>query len=156
MVSSLSESWRWTQRLVPPARVDLDAALRDLPGVPDPTVENRELALPVARRARHLAQLPRLRLRHGQPDRPNAPHLELQIARRGAPRRAERCRRSGAGEQCSQVITAGGHASVLLHRANFTGGRGSSPLAKLEATPTAEAIRRAAEQEERTAKRRRA
>ncbi len=82
---------RWSERLVPPARVDLDPTLRDLPGVPDAAIENRLLAMPVARRARHLAQLPRLRLRHGQRDRSNAPHLELQIACRRAPRRAE-CR----------------------------------------------------------------
>src|SRR5918999_1142558 len=105
----------WAQRLVPPACVDLDPALRDLPGVPDPAVENRELAVPVSCRTRDLAQLPCLRPRHGQPDRPNASHLDLQIARRRTPRRAERLRGSSTGEQSSQVIAGGGHVRPYFY-----------------------------------------
>ena len=100
------------ERAIPPALVDLHAALRDLPRVSDPPIQKGPLSAPVPRRPRQYAQLFRLRLGHRKLDRPDTPHLELQVARRGGPRRAERLRIGRAGQQGGKAV-----AGRVAHRA---------------------------------------
>ncbi len=79
-------------------------------------VQQGPLSLPISCRSAHQAQLPRLRLGHGELDRPYSSHLEVQVAWWGGPRRAERpcpcpCR---SGQKDGEAVTGRvGHERIL-------------------------------------------
>ena len=80
----------WAQRPGPASLVDPYPRPRHLPGVSNPSIEDRVLAVAVLRRAGNEPQLLRLCDRHRQPQLTHALDVDHQIIDRSGPTRGER------------------------------------------------------------------